>query len=91
MSGGPGLAGQWKNVKSESASDSLSITTPSPGRFTLSFPNYNPTVTGSTDGAPSAMTGPTVPPGLMGSYKAEGVRKWAYNISLKGKTYEDRG
>jgi len=88
VSGGPGLAGVWKDVKVDAASDSLSIATPSPGSFVLSFPSYKQTVSGSTDGTPAAMTGPSVPAGLMASYKANGPDKWAYSISLKGKTYQ---
>ena len=50
VSGGPGLAGVWRDVQANAASQMLSIATPAPGNFVLSYPSYKQTVSGSTDG-----------------------------------------
>jgi hypothetical protein len=88
VSGGPGLAGVWRDVQANAASQMLSIATPAPGNFVLSYPSYKQTVSGSTDGGLAPVTGPTVPPGMMASYTADGPNKWNYSISLKDKVYE---
>lgn len=85
VSGGPGLAGTWKDVKAKASSDSFSISVPASGQYKIDFPSYKASVAGSTDGTPAAATGPILPDGYMASYKAVGADKWEYSYALKGK------
>ncbi|WP_158913936.1 hypothetical protein [Caulobacter sp. S45] len=87
VSGSHGLAGKWKDVKVQAATDVMTITTPSAGQFELSVPSYKQTISGPTDGTPVEIKGPTIPPGAMASYKALAPEKWEYSITLKGKAY----
>jgi len=87
VSGGPGLAGKWKDVKVQAASDTMKVATPSPGRFEIAFPNDKETLIGKTDGSPTPVTGPTVPPGAVGHYTAPAPNRWEFDGALNGKTY----
>jgi hypothetical protein len=87
VTGGSGLAGEWKNVKVNAAADTLEIATPAPGRYEIRFPNFKETIAGRTDGAPAPITGPTIPPGAMAAYRAVAPGRWEYAITLEGKTY----
>jgi hypothetical protein len=39
VSGGSGLAGKWKDVKFQAASDTMTVATPSAGRFEIDIPS----------------------------------------------------
>jgi hypothetical protein len=84
---GHGLAGEWKIVKTQVMSDTMTIAVPSGGRFELAFPSFQETIAGATDGTASPVKGPTIPAGLVARYKAVGPGKWEYSTSLKGKVY----
>ncbi len=87
VSGGPGLAGEWKNVKAQVATDTQIITTPAPGKFVISYPAFKQTVSGATDGSSAEMKGPNLPAGLTTSYKATAPDRWEYSVSFNGKVY----
>jgi hypothetical protein len=87
LSGGPGLAGKWKDVKSKEAGSSMIIAVPSPGQVSVEYPGYKQTVAGPADGTPLAVKGPTVPAGVLRSYKAMGPNKWSHTTTLNGKLW----
>ena len=87
LSGGPGLAGRWQDVKVQALNESMTISTPAEGRFEIRFPKTQAAAAGRLDGSPSPVTGPTVPPGVEASYKAVGPREWTYVVTLKDKVY----
>jgi hypothetical protein len=87
VSGSHGLEGEWKDVKVKAATDTMMISA-SPGRYEIKTPSYKESISGSTDGAPAEIKGPTVPPGAMASYKATGPAEWTYSITLKGTVYD---
>ena len=76
VSGGPGLAGEWKDVKSDSASDTLSIAASSPGKFVLNFPSYK------ADGASKW--------GYSISLKDKTYQTGVMTVSADGKTLTDK-
>jgi len=87
VSGGPGLAGKWKDVKTKETSDSMTIAVPSAGQVEIEFPNYKETIAGPTDGTPIPVKGPTIPDGVTTTVKVEGPKKWSRTVTLNGKTY----
>jgi hypothetical protein len=88
LTGATGLAGKWGDVKAQAVSSDLVIATPAAGRFEITYPSDKETVAGTLDGAPAPITGPTVPPGVMASYKGGSGSAWSYEVTLQGKTYE---
>ena len=86
ISGATGLAGKWKDVKSKQDGDSVEISVPAPGRVTIVTPSYKATASGTLDGTPMALTGPTMPSGMSISMKAISPSKWTYTTTLNGKT-----
>ena len=87
LSGSTGLAGKWKDVKVQATDDTMQVMVPAAGHYEIMSPAYKSSVTGMTDGTPAPMTGPTVPPGAMASYKAAGADTWDYLITVQGKAY----
>jgi hypothetical protein len=87
VSGGPGLPGKWKDVKSKAPSDTLTIAVPSAGQVAITYPSFKQTITGPTDGTPIAVKGPTIPPGVFRSIKPAGPDKWDYTTTLKDKPW----
>jgi hypothetical protein len=87
VSGGPGLAGEWKDTATKSTADTMKISTAAAGHYEINFPAFKETMAGTTDGAPVPISGPTVPPGAQVAYKAASPARWTYAITLKGKTY----
>ncbi|HEY1560891.1 MAG TPA: hypothetical protein VGF71_08380 [Caulobacteraceae bacterium] len=87
VTGAKGLAGEWRNTKVQSASDTMKIATSAGGHFTIEEPNFKSTTAGRTDGSPSTIKGPNVPPGAVPVYKADDPGKWSYRGSLNGKVY----
>ncbi len=87
VSGGPGLAGEWRDVKTGGGAGGMTISTPAAGKFMIDDPMDKETVTGSTDGSPAKIDSPTAPPGLMVSYKAAGPSKWETTTSIGDKVY----
>ena len=87
VSGGPGLAGKWRDVKVQAASDTMTVATPSPGRFEIDFPSDKVTLAGKTDGSATPATGPTAPPGAVSHYTAAAPNRWEFDGALNGKTF----
>jgi hypothetical protein len=87
VSGGPGLAGKWKDTSTKAASDVMAIAIPGPGRFEISYPTDKSGVSGKTDGSPAPFAGPLTPPGATSHVKAVGPNRWQIDGTLKGKTY----
>jgi len=87
VSGGPGLAGTWKDTSTKAASDTMIIATPAPGRFEIDHPSDKETQVGKTDGSPAPVTGGAVPAGAVGHVKATAPNRWEFDGTLKGKTY----
>ncbi len=85
VSGGPGLAGTWKDVRAKVPSETISISVPSPGQIVYEDPGYKLKVAGPTDGTPITVTGPTVPEGFVIMYKAAAPNKLEYTIKFKDK------
>jgi hypothetical protein len=85
ISSGSGLAGKWKDVKSQEASTSFTIAIPAPGQVAIEYPSNKETITGPTDGTAISVKGPTMPDGLFVSYKAKGDDKWEFTETLKDK------
>jgi hypothetical protein len=88
VTGSIGLVGTWRNTKAQVPGQSMIIATRSGGRFEITVPEMQETTSGKTDGAPAAVTGPTIPPGALAAYKADGRRKWTYAVMLNDLTYE---
>ncbi|MGA2951867.1 MAG: hypothetical protein ABSD80_06500 [Caulobacteraceae bacterium] len=87
VSGGPGLAGEWKDTATKATADTMKISTSAANRYEVTFPAFKETMAGTIGGGPSPITGPTVPPGAQATYTAAGAGRWSYEITLKGKTY----
>jgi len=87
VSGGPGLAGKWKNVKDTPAASTFTVTFSGPGQVTIEFPAFQQTISGALDGSAMAVKGPTIPDGLTASYKPAGKDKWDYTQVLGGKVF----
>jgi hypothetical protein len=87
VSGGPGLAGEWKDTAAKPSPDTMKIATPTAGRYELSYPSFKETISGATDGTPAPISGPTVPAGAQAAYKAASSARWDFTVTLKGKTY----
>ena len=87
VSGGPGLAGKWKDVQVKAAGSSFTITFPSPGQVTIRYPAFKESISGALDGSPMPVIGPTMPDGLFVSYKPLSEDKWEYTQTLKGKVF----
>lgn len=89
VSGASGLAGKWRDVKVDAPADTLAIAVPAPGRYEVTYPSYKETAAGTIDGAPTPLKGPTIPAGVLVSYKAVSPTKWSYRVLLNGKTFEE--
>jgi hypothetical protein len=87
LSGTDGLAGKWKDVKVDAATDAIDIAVPGPGLFRLEQPSYKQVIVGKTDGSAATLTGPTLPPGAAAKYKAVGLDKWEYTFLLGAKVF----
>lgn len=87
LSGGPGLAGRWKDVKIQAVNSVMTISARAGGRFEIDYPKDGTVITGRLDGSPSPVTGPNLPPDVTVAYTATGRRKWTYATTVKGKVY----
>lgn len=85
VSGGPGLAGTWKDIKVKPAVDSMVISVPGPGQFKFYFPSDQTTAEGPADGTPVAVKGPTQPDGYQLSLKMSSPDKMEYSVLFQGK------
>lgn len=87
VSGGPGLAGKWKDTGAKADSTVMAIAIPAPGSFEISYPKDKSSISGKTDGSPAPYVGPMTPPGAVSHVKATGPSRWQIDGTLKGKTY----
>ncbi len=87
VSGGPGFAGVWKDESAKFTPSAWVIATPTATTFQMSRPRAKSSVAGATDGTPSPVIGPTVPPGATNSVLATSPTTWSYTIMLQGKVY----
>lgn len=87
VSGTSGLAGKWKSVKVDAATDMETIAVPGAGSFRLEDPIYKQVIQGKLDGSPATATGPTLPPGAQATFKATDARTWDYAYLIKDKVF----
>jgi hypothetical protein len=82
VSGGPGLAGTWKEVKVNRASDTMIISVPSAGQIKYEIPRQKEILQGAVDGTPSSVQGPSVPEGATIAFKQLTPNKveWSYTV-----------
>jgi hypothetical protein len=85
VSGGPGLAGTWKDIKAKTPADTITIAIPSPGQIVFEDPAFKMVISGPTDGSAIVVKGPTVPEGFAATYKPDGPNKMDYTIKYKDK------
>jgi len=106
LSGGPGLAGQWKTEKVSSATPSLIEFVPGAGdALTFKMSDMELTCDGKFDGKEHSCTGPTMTPGWTFTYARNGASgvdlaimkdgkplyKYTYRASADGKTLTQTG
>jgi hypothetical protein len=84
VSGGPGLAGTWKDVKVSAAADTTIISAPSTGHIRYEFPKDKQFVEGSVDGSPLRVQGQSVPEGATIAFKQRGPNELEWTYSVKG-------
>jgi hypothetical protein len=84
LSGGPGLAGTWKEVKITAAADTMIISEPSAGHLKLAFPRDKQFVDAPIDGTPSPFQGPSVADGAMVSLKLRAANQLEWSYAVKG-------
>jgi hypothetical protein len=84
VSGGPGLAGKWKEVKVSRASQTTVISVPSPGHIRYEIPNEKQTIEGAVDGSSARVQGPTAPEGATMTFKQVTPNQLAWSYSVKG-------
>jgi hypothetical protein len=84
VSGGPGLAGKWKEVKVSRASDTTIISVPSAGHIKYENPSQKETMEGAVDGSPSHVQGPSVPEGATIAWKQVTPTELTWSYAVKG-------
>jgi hypothetical protein len=84
VSGGPGLAGKWKEEKISRTSDTMIISIPSTGRIRYEVPRQKDILEGPVDGTPSPIQGPSAPEGATIAYKQLTRSKVAWSYAVKG-------
>lgn len=84
VSGGPGLAGKWKEVKVGRASDTVTYAFPSAGRIKYQIPSQKLTVEGAVDGSPSKVQGPSSLEGATMTFKQVSPNELAWSYAVKG-------
>jgi hypothetical protein len=86
QSGGSGLVGKWKDVKTNQGGPStFVITSPAAGVYRWYYPEYKTSTEGKLDGSDLPVTGPGMAQGSTFSAKAAGPRKLTYTIKYHGK------
>jgi hypothetical protein len=84
VSGGPGLAGKWKEVKVGRASDTQIYSIPSAGHIKFEIPSQKTSVEGAANGSPLQVQGPSVPDGATMTFKAVTPTKLRWSYVVKG-------
>jgi hypothetical protein len=88
VSGGPGLAGKWKEVKVSVASETMIVSVPSAGHVKYEIPRQKETLEGPVDGTPSPLRGPRVPEGATVAFKEVTPNKLAWTYASKSTVLE---
>jgi|ERR1700683_10082 len=84
VSGGPGLAGTWKEVKVSPAADTQIISVPSAGHVKYEFPRDKEFVEGPLDGTPSRYQGPSAPEGATVAFRQRAPNELEWSYAIKG-------
>jgi hypothetical protein len=84
VSGGPGLAGKWKEVKISRASETQIISVPSAGHIKYETPSEKVIMEGAVDGSPSQVQGPSVPDGATMAFKQVTPIELTWSYVIKG-------
>ncbi|HEV3153195.1 MAG TPA: hypothetical protein VGZ02_05285 [Candidatus Baltobacteraceae bacterium] len=87
VSGTNGWFGTWKSTKFEDSSPATMTLDVSGTTVTSTIPEYKQKMTLTIDGAPGELTGPTLPRGVMASWKSMGPNKVEQTIVYRGKPY----
>lgn len=85
LSGGPGLAGTWKNIETHTSSPDLEVYSLSGDTLHISVPNYKEHFDAKLDGTPASLMGPRAPEGFTISLKKVGPREIHEVDRLNGK------
>jgi len=88
VSGGPGLAGTWKEVKVSRSSDTVVISIPAAGRVKYEIPRQKAMMEGPVDGSPSPLQGPNVPDGVTVAFKQLSPDKLAWTYASRGNVLQ---
>jgi hypothetical protein len=83
VSGGPGLAGKWKEVKISRESDTMIISVPSAGHIKYEIPRQKETMEGAVDGSPSRVQGPSALEGATIAFKQMSPTELAWTYASK--------
>lgn len=89
ISGGPGLAGTWKEVKVTTTADITVISVPSPGHIKYEFPKDKQFVEGPLDGSPSRFQGQSVAEGATVAFKQRAPNELAWSYAVKGTVIQE--
>ena len=85
VSGASGIEGKWEDIKVDAAADTLMISPAAPKTYKVEYPTQKIEIMAHTDGSPSVVSGPTVPPGATATFSAPDSRKWTYTNKLGPK------
>ena len=88
VSGGPGLAGTWKEVKVSVTSHTVIISSPSAGHIKYQIPRAKEVLEGPLDGTPSPVQGPNAPEGATVAFKQLAPTKIGWTYASKGTVLE---
>lgn len=88
VSGGPGLAGTWKEVKVSASADTEIISVPSAGHIKYEFPKDKQFVEGPVDGTPSRFQGPSVAEGSTVAFRQNASNELEWSYAVKGKVMQ---
>ena len=88
VSGGPGLAGTWKEVKVTTSADTEIISVPSAGHIKYEFPRDKQFAEGPVDGTPSRFQGQSVAEGATVAFKQKASNELEWSYAVKGKVLQ---
>jgi hypothetical protein len=88
-SGTKGLVGEWVNAKVTPKEPTVQTITVKGDMLHLESQHSKDTVDAKLDGSEGKVAGPTVPPGLVASYKSVSANELDYSYKLSGKTMDE--
>ena len=89
VSGSSGIEGKWEDIKVDAASDTMMISPGTSMTYKVEYPTQKIVIMAHTDGSPSVVKGPTVPPGATASFTKADDHKWTYINKLNGKVISE--